>query len=271
MPLRSARKHSMGKSNLATTISTDRQNRTAKWSRGRSWRPAEPPVIIDTERKWIKPVRDSTAPLRTMLMDKNNPLPPHKTRQGLLKSYAALNRAHSSYDLDGDGIVSVADYKIAREIAKIIYGYEKQLYIGNLDAKRDWGHAKDYVEMMWKILQYKKPDDFVISSGKQFTVKKFLEQTLEILQIKYVWKIKKNVSQIQVKEDHPKFKNIKKGKILMSTDKRYFRPLEVSNLLGNSNKAKKFLNWKVRTTLEDLIVEMLKQDFEDQNIKFDVT
>jgi len=116
MPLRSARKHSMGKSNLATTISTDRQNRTAKWSRGRSWRPAEPPVIIDTERKWIKPVRDSTAPLRTMLMDKNNPLPPHKTRQGLLKSYAALNRAHSSYDLDGDGIVSVADYKIAREM-----------------------------------------------------------------------------------------------------------------------------------------------------------
>ncbi len=161
--------------------------------------------------------------------------------------------------------------KITRGLSRIISGKEKILYLGNLSSKRDWGHAKDYVEMMWKILQYKKPDDFVISSGKQFTVKKFLEQTLEILQIKYVWKIKKNVSQIQVKEDHPKFKNIKKGKILMSTDKRYFRPLEVSNLLGNSNKAKKFLNWKVRTTLEDLIVEMLKQDFEDQNIKFDVT
>ena len=117
MPLRSARKHSTGSSNLNKANTTiDRQNRTAKWSNARSWKPAEPVVEVDPERRWIKPIRDSTRPLRTMLMDDNNPLPRHKTQKGLLRSYAALNRAHSSYDLDGDGIVSINDYKIARDM-----------------------------------------------------------------------------------------------------------------------------------------------------------
>ena len=149
MSLRSARKHSTGKSNLNASTSIERQNRTLKWRKGRNWIPSEPVRIIDTERKWIKPERDTTAPLRTMLMDKNNPLPPHKTRQGLLKSYAALNRAHSSYDLDGDGIVSVADYKIARDMDTDNSGIidEEEHNIGREHAARKfYEEANEYTQ-----------------------------------------------------------------------------------------------------------------------------
>ena len=113
------------------------------------------------------------------------------------------------------------------------------LYLGNLNSKRDWGHALDYVEMMWKILQFKKPDDFVVASGKQITVRKFLEKSLDLLNIKYKWKKDGKSEKVIITENHKIFKNIIKGKILVSTSSRYLRPLEVSNLKGDSSKARK--------------------------------
>ena len=94
----------------------NRQTRTNMWTRARDWVPAEAKKVVDTERQWIKPEIDSTYPLRTMLLDDNNPLPLHRTQAGLRKSLNHLNRAHHSYDVDGDGVVSLTDYKIAREM-----------------------------------------------------------------------------------------------------------------------------------------------------------
>ncbi len=156
--------------------------------------------------------------------------------------------------------------KITRGISRIISGDENILYLGNVYSKRDWGHASDYVEMMWRILQHNKADDFVISSGKQISVKKFLNETLNILKIKYKWYIKKNSEKVIVTENHKKFKNIIKNKVIVSTSKKYFRPLEVSNLLGDSSKAKKILRWKPKIKLKDMIDEMIKEDFKNLNI-----
>ena len=124
------------------------------------------------------------------------------------------------------------------------------MYLGNLYAKRDWGHAKDYVEAMWKILQQKKPDDFVISTGKQYTVKQFINFASKILDYKIVWKGK------GLKE---KGYN-QKGQCIIQIDKRYFRPNEVASLLGDSKKARKQLKWKPKNNLKDLIKDMIKYE-----------
>ena len=159
--------------------------------------------------------------------------------------------------------------KITRGLARIISGHENMLYLGNLNSKRDWGHALDYVEMMWKILQFKKPDDFVVASGKQITVRKFLEKSLDLLNIKYKWKKDGKSEKVIITENHKIFKNIIKGKILVSTSSRYLRPLEVSNLKGDSSKARKLLKWKPRISLEKMITEMIREEFKqlDSNVK----
>ena len=151
--------------------------------------------------------------------------------------------------------------KITRGISRIISGDDEILYLGNLYSKRDWGHAYDYVEMMWKILQHKKPEDFVIASGKQITVKKFLTDTLDLLNIKFRWDINNKTEKIIVTKSHKRFSRIIKGKVLVLTSKKYFRPLEVSNLLGDSTKAKKILKWQPSIKLKDMINEMIKEDF----------
>ena len=139
--------------------------------------------------------------------------------------------------------------KIVNALVKIKLGKQKKLYLGNLDAKRDWGHARDYVEAMWKMLQKKTPSDYVISTGKQYTVKEFVNLVLKNLNMKYKWKGKGFNSKCY-------FKN----KLIVECDKEYYRPLEVDTLLGDSRRAKKELNWRPKTNIKELIHEMVKSE-----------
>ena len=111
---------------------------------------------------------------------------------------------------------------------------QNTLYLGNLEAKRDWGHAKEYVEVMWKMMQKKKPSDYVISTGKQYSVKEFVNFVLKELQISYTWRGSKLNAKCFDKN----------GNCIIACDKNYYRPLEVDTLLGDSSKARKELNWK---------------------------
>ena len=137
--------------------------------------------------------------------------------------------------------------KIVVALCKIKNGLQKKLYLGNLDAKRDWGHAKDYVEAMWKMMQKKKPSDYVISTGKQHTVKQFVNFVLNELNIKYYWKGKGTKSKCFDKN----------ANCIIECDKEYFRPLEVDTLLGDSKKARKELKWKPKTNIKTLVKEMV--------------
>ena len=124
--------------------------------------------------------------------------------------------------------------KISHAVAKIKLGLQKKLELGNLNAKRDWGHAKDYVEAMWLILQQKKPDDFVISTGKQYSVKDFAREAFNCVGLDYRKYVKVN--------------------------KKYIRPSEVDTLLGDSSKAKKKLKWKPKITFKELVKDMVESD-----------
>mgnify|MGYP006213420459 FL=1 len=137
--------------------------------------------------------------------------------------------------------------KIVVALCKIKNGLQKKLYLGNLEAKRDWGHAKDYVEAMWKMMQKKKPSDYVISTGKQHTVKQFVNFVLNELNIKYYWKGKGAKSKCFDKN----------ANCIIECDKEYFRPLEVDTLLGDSKKARKELKWKPKTNIKTLVKEMV--------------
>ena len=143
--------------------------------------------------------------------------------------------------------------KIVSALCKIKRKKQKKLFLGNINAKRDCGHAKDYVEAMWKMLQKKKPDDYVISTGKQYSVKEFVNLVLNELKIKFSWK-GKGINAKCYDE---------KGNCIVECDKTYYRPLEVDTLLGNSNKAKRELNWKPKYSIKMLVKEMV--DFELKN------
>jgi len=151
--------------------------------------------------------------------------------------------------------------KITIGLAKIILGIEKRIELGNLDSLRDWGHAKDYAEMQWLMLQKKIPSDYVISTGKQYSVRKFVEMCLKYMNINISWK-GKGLNEIGVIEDFDKNKNykLKKGQIIVKINKKYFRPSEVRNLLGDSSKAKKELKWKNKYSIKEIISEMIDHD-----------
>ena len=140
--------------------------------------------------------------------------------------------------------------KIIMALCRIKLKKQKKLFLGNLDAKRDWGHAKDYVEAMWKMLQKKTPDDYVISTGKQHSVKDFINLSLKELNIKYSWR-GKGIHQKCYDE---------KGNCFIECDKEYFRPLEVDTLLGDSSKARKELNWKPKYNTTKLVKEMVSEE-----------
>ena len=140
--------------------------------------------------------------------------------------------------------------KIVSALFKIKNGKQKKLFLGNLNAKRDWGHAKDYVEAMWLMLKQKTPEDFVISTGKQYSVKFFSTLVLNELNIKHKW-VGRGVKEKCVDM---------KGDILIQIDKKYFRPLEVDTLLGNSKKAKKILGWKPKANINSLVNEMVQSE-----------
>ena len=137
--------------------------------------------------------------------------------------------------------------KIIMALCRIKLNKQKKLFLGNLDSKRDWGHAKDYVEAMWKMLQNKTPKDYVISTGKQYSVRNFVNLSLKELNIKYHWK-GKGINE-KCYDD--------KGNCIIECDKEYFRPLEVDTLLGDSSKARKELNWKPKYNIKELVKEMV--------------
>ena len=150
--------------------------------------------------------------------------------------------------------------KITIGISRIINGLDNCLYLGNIHALRDWGHAKDYVEMCWKVLQYKKSDDFIIATEKQYSVKFFVEKCFQYLGIKISWIGKDLREKAIIKKFDKKYPNLKDNMVVIRIDKKYFRPNEVDNLVGNSSKAKKVLNWRPKTSIYELIAEMMESD-----------
>ena len=146
--------------------------------------------------------------------------------------------------------------KITRAVASIFKGKQQKLWLGNLDARRDWGHAKDYVEGMWKILQHNQAEDFVLATGKSYTVRKFCEIAFKEVDITIDW-VGKGINEIG--------KDSKSGKVLIKIDSRYFRPAEVDYLEGDASKAKEKLNWAPKISLESMISEMVQSDIDSLN------
>lgn len=154
--------------------------------------------------------------------------------------------------------------KITRGLCRIFAGLESELYLGNLDAKRDWGHAKDYVEMMWKMLQLEKPEDFVIASGQQISVRKFVEITVNQLGLTIEWRgIGINEIGVVSSVTLEKGSFVEVGQVIIRIDKKYFRPAEVETLLGSAAKAKNVLNWEPQITVEEMARLMVESDLED--------
>ena len=143
--------------------------------------------------------------------------------------------------------------KIAQGLVRIKLKKQKILRLGNLYAIRDWGHAKDYVESMWKIMQFKKPDDWVIATNYEISVKKFINLCAKKLKIDLVWK-NKGIKEVGVDK--------RTNQIIIKIDKKYFRPGEVDYLKGNYTKAKKQLNWKPKYNINSLIDEMIKSELD---------
>ena len=140
--------------------------------------------------------------------------------------------------------------KITRGLARIKLGLQKNLFLGNINALRDWGHAKDYVEAQWLMLQQEEPDDFVIATGKQYSVKDFINLAAKNLNLVIEWK-GKGLNEVGLLD----------GKEIVKIDPRYFRPAEVENLLGDPTKAKEKLNWFPKISFENLVREMTEEDF----------
>ena len=141
--------------------------------------------------------------------------------------------------------------KITIAVAKMHYGLQDKLFLGNLSALRDWGHSKDYVHGMWKILQHDTPDDFVLASGKMHSVRDFVNLSFEKIGVEIEW---------NGNGEQEKGYNKKTGKCIVEVDPRYFRPTEVDQLLGDPTKAKKILNWETKISFEDLVSEMVESD-----------
>jgi GDPmannose 4,6-dehydratase len=148
--------------------------------------------------------------------------------------------------------------KITMALCNIKLGNQEKLYLGNMDAKRDWGYAKEYVESMWLMLQQDKPDDYVVATGETHTVREFVEESCKVLDMEIKWKGS------GLKE---KGVDKKTGKTIIEIDPQYFRPTEVDLLLGDPTKAKKILGWKAKTKFKDLVKIMIESDLDILNNK----
>jgi GDPmannose 4,6-dehydratase len=142
--------------------------------------------------------------------------------------------------------------KITRAVAAIAQGLQERLYLGNLDAERDWGHARDYVEGMWRIVQHEVGDDFVLATGEKRSVREFVNLAFKEVGIEVAWE-GSGVEEIG--------RDVKTGKTLVAVDPRYFRPTEVDLLLGDAAKAKRLLGWAPQTSFAQMVTEMVKSDF----------
>ena len=156
--------------------------------------------------------------------------------------------------------------KITRAMANIVMGIQDELFLGNMNALRDWGHAKDYVEMQWRMLQQEQPDDFVIATGKQYSVRQFVEIAAAELGLRIAWQ-GEGIDEVGVVEDIiDKGLSLNTdglvGKTIVRVDPRYFRPTEVETLLGDPSKAKEKLGWVPQTTFSELVQEMVKHDLD---------
>jgi GDPmannose 4,6-dehydratase len=140
--------------------------------------------------------------------------------------------------------------KITRGLARIKTGLQEQLFLGNLDAKRDWGHARDYIEMQWLMLQQEKPQDYVIATGRQYSVRDFVQRCATLLELDLTWH-GSGVDEKAVDKD---------GKVIVAVDPRYFRPTEVETLLGDASKAQRELGWVPRISFDELVREMVECD-----------
>jgi GDPmannose 4,6-dehydratase len=140
--------------------------------------------------------------------------------------------------------------KITRGLARIKVGLQKELFLGNLDALRDWGHARDYIEMQWLMLQQEKPQDFVIATGQQYSVRDFVKRCAELLELGLAWQ-GSGVDEKALDKD---------GNVIVGVDPRYFRPSEVETLLGDAGKACRELGWTPKTSFDDLVREMVEAD-----------
>lgn len=154
--------------------------------------------------------------------------------------------------------------KITRAISNIALGLEKCLYLGNMNALRDWGHAKDYVEMQWLMLQQDEPDDFVIATGVQYSVRQFVEFAAEKLGITLEWQ-GENENEIGIVStiNGDKAPALEVGQKIVAVDPKYYRPTEVETLLGDPSKAKEKLNWTPKITLQEMVSEMVEADYEE--------
>ena len=151
--------------------------------------------------------------------------------------------------------------KITRGVSKISLGLQDKLYIGNLNSKRDWGHAKDYVKMMWMILQAPKADDWVIATGKTTTVREFIQLAFKYVGIELEFQNKGLEEVAVVSKKYKSLKStVKEGDEVVKVDPKYFRPSEVDILVGDASKAKKELNWVAETSLEELVEDMMRSD-----------
>ena len=144
--------------------------------------------------------------------------------------------------------------KITRALVAIKLGLQETLYLGNIYAKRDWGHAKDYVEMQWLMLQQQEAKDYVIATGEQYTVKAFVEKAAEYLGMKLRWK-GEGIEEVGYLDD----------KLAIRIDPKYYRPAEVETLLGDPSKAKKELHWSPKITFDELVHEMITSDLAELN------
>lgn len=148
--------------------------------------------------------------------------------------------------------------KITRGLARILAGKDDCLYLGNIDSKRDWGYAKDYVEGMWLMLQQKKAEDFVLATGETHSVREFIEEACKVADIDLMWKGKKE-KEVGIDK--------KTKKIIIRIDPRYYRPAEVDLLLGDPTKAKKLLKWTPKTKFKELVKIMMEADLKKEGVK----
>lgn len=145
--------------------------------------------------------------------------------------------------------------KVTRGLARIACGLDEKLYLGNIDAKRDWGYAKDYVEGMWRMLQQETPDDYLLATGETHTVREFIEETAKLLDMDLAW---------EGEGVNEKGRDKKTGKIIIEIDPKYFRPAEVDLLIGDPSKAKEKLGWEAKTKFYELVRIMLEFDLKNE-------
>jgi GDPmannose 4,6-dehydratase len=144
--------------------------------------------------------------------------------------------------------------KVTRALARIKLGLQERVYLGNLDAKRDWGHARDYVRMQWLMLQQKAPEDYVIATGEQHSVREFVDLAAREIGVNVEWK-GQGVDELGF--------DTATGQCIVAVDPRYFRPTEVETLLGDASKARRQLGWKPEISFSDLVREMMREDLKD--------